>query len=539
MTTPERASATRIEPIAQPKFSKRWRALAGLAVTSLILGACAGPTEVTDSFHVSDIDNYEPGMPSKPTDEVAPEGLDDFYNATIDWYDCGQKYECGELEVPMDYNNPDGDVFTLALGRRAAMDPPNRIGSLLLNPGGPGGSGLNMLDSAGLIFTPGVLASYDIIGFDPRGVGESEPAVACLSDEERDERRAKTFDVDTDEGMRALLDEAAEYARKCAENTGPGMQFIDTVSAATDMDLIRSAVGDEKLSYIGFSYGTFLGATYAELFPEKVERLVLDGALDPSLTYEEVGAGQAKGFDRALRAYIEYCLGRTSCPLSGNVDSAMQDLYDFLEGLDDSPLPVMGDDRVVTGDFAFSGLILTLYSRDSWSVLNLALASAMNDRDGTILMSLADLGAYREDDGTYTPGTEAFTAINCLDYDPSSDVDFMRADAEELNDISYFFGPALAYGGVTCADWPYETKRTPHEISATGAGDILVVGTTRDPATPYEWSVALDEQLENSVLVTFDGDGHTAYGNGNECIEDAVDGFLLDGVMPEPGLVCN
>lgn len=513
--------------------------MAGLAAASLIIGACAGPTQVTDKISLDPDDAPNSSGPSNPTREEAPEGLEGFYNANIDWYECGMNYECGELEVPMDYENPDSDVFVLALGRRAATSPSERIGSLLLNPGGPGGSGLNMLDSIGLYFTPDVLAQYDIIGFDPRGVGSSEPAVACLNDEERDERRSLTFDIDTDEGMEAFLAEAASYADKCDENTGPALGFIDTVSAASDMDIIRSAVGDEQLHYVGYSYGTFLGATYAELFPDKVGRLVLDGALDPSLTYEEVGAGQAMGFDRALRAYLEYCLDRVSCPLDGDVDSAMDDLADFLESLDDHPLSVMGDDREVTGDFAFSGLIITLYSRDSWSVLTMALSSAINDRDGTMLMMLADLGADREDDGTYTPGTESFTAINCLDYSPNPDVDYMREDAKKLEEISSFFGTALAYGGVTCASWPYESKREPHEINASGAADILVIGTTRDPATPYEWSVALDKQLENSVLVTFDGDGHTAYGNGNQCIEDAVDQYLLQGVMPEEGLVCS
>src|SRR5690625_5299487 len=298
----------------------------------------------------------------------------------IEWEDCDKRYECGTLEVPMDYDDPDGDVFTLALGRRAAANPNERIGALPIYPGGPGGSGLRMLESIGLYFTEEVMSRYDVIGFDPRGVGASEPVVKCLTDAERDERRALTFDIETEEGMDAFLAEAAAYAEKCSENTGPGLGFIDTVSAASDMDIIRSAVGDEQLHYVGYSYGTFLGATYAELFPDKVGRLVLDGALDPSLTYEEVGAGQAMGFDRALRAFLEYCLDRVSCPLDGDVDSTLDGLADFLESLDDHPLSAMGDDREVTGDFAFSGLIITLYSRDSWFVLTFALSRVINVR---------------------------------------------------------------------------------------------------------------------------------------------------------------
>ena len=525
---------------APTKPPQRWRFLAGLAASSLILAACTGPSVVSDPVPANSVIEQRGAQgPSRPTGEEPPAGLEAFYNAKIEWEDCEQRYECGTLEVPLDYDNPDVEVAVLAVGRRATLLPEQRIGSLLLNPGGPGGSGLEMLESANLYLSTDVMKRFDIISFDPRGVGASDPSVRCLTDEEREERRAMTFDVDTDGGMAKLLDEAQRYAEKCEENTGPGLEFIDTVSSASDMDIIRSAVGDEKLHYIGYSYGTFLGATYAELFPERVGRLVLDGALDPSLTYEEVSHGQAVGFDRALRAYLEYCLQRQACPLSGNVDSAMQDLFDFFKSLDDHPLPVDGDSREVTGDFALSGLIITMYSRDSWAILTLALSGALEERDGTLLMALADIGAYREDDGTYTPGTEAFTAINCLDYSPNADVDFMRADAKQLDEVSYFFGTALAYGGVTCANWPYEAKRTPAPVSAAGADEILVVGTTRDPATPYEWSVSLDEQLENSTLLTFDGDGHTAYGNGNECITEAVDNYLLNGVLPEPDTVCS
>lgn len=525
----------------QPKTGKRprgWRFLATLAAASLIISACAGPSVVTEKVPVPDLPESQ-GNTVGPTDEVAPEGLDDFYNSGIDWHECDKTYECGELEVPMDYANPDEGTFTIALGRRAASGSQERIGSLLINPGGPGGSGLQMLESAGLYFSRAVMERYDIIGFDPRGVGETDPSVRCLTDAERDERRAMTIDVDTEAGLQALFDESKTYAEKCVENTGPALEFIDTVSSASDMDVIRANVGDEKLHYIGFSYGTLLGATYAELFPERVGRLVLDGALDPSLTYEQVSEGQTIGFDRALRAYLEYCLERDSCPLSGDVDAAMQELDDFFDSLDTRPLSAMGDSREVTTDFALSGLIITLYSRDSWTILTMALSSAMTERDGTLLLALADLGADREDDGTYAPGTEAFRAINCLDYDPDPDPEKMRAEAKQLEEISSFFGPALAYGGTTCVGWPYEPKREPHEITAEGAAPILVVGTTRDPATPYEWSEALDEQLADSRLLTYDGDGHTAYSSGSSCIEEHVDAFLLEGVMPDEGLVCT
>jgi len=544
VTTPQATSFVRSESQPTPKKSaKRWRLLAGVATTSLILSACIGPTEVTDKYPADELKDSnatsEPSGPSAPTDEDAPEELANYYNAVIEWEDCGKNYECGTLEVPMDYDNPEDDVFTLALGRRAATDPDKRLGSLLLNPGGPGGSGLTMLDSIGLYFSADVMEHYDVIGFDPRGVGESEPAVSCLTDAERDERRALTFDLDTDAGMQAFIKEAGEYAAKCEENTGPGLEFIDTVSSASDMDIIRSAVGDEKLNYVGYSYGTFLGATYAELFPERIGRVVFDGALDPSLNYEGVGAGQARGFDRALRAYLEYCLDREACPLSGSVDSALDELQEFFEDLNDHPLPTHDSARDLNGEFAMSGLIVTLYSRDSWPMLTMALGAAMRDRDGAMLLSFADLSADREEDGTYIPGTEAFTAINCLDYSPDPDVDAMRKDAAELEEISPFFGPVLAYGGASCAEWPYDAKRTPAPLAAAGSDEILVIGTTRDPATPYEWAVAMDEQLENSTLLTFDGDGHTAYGNGNTCIAEVVDDYLINGETPPADTTCE
>lgn len=509
--------------------SRRMKIAAGAIGFSLLAAACTASDE-------------EPPRPSASnTDEVelpaVPEGLEEFYEHDIDWESCDESYECGTLEVPMDYDNPDGDVFTLALGKVAAGE--DAKGSLLINPGGPGGSGLELLESAAMMFGNDLLANYDIIGFDPRGVGESEPIVECISDEERDKQREQVFDPNTDEGLQEMVEEQRSFAAQCTENTGEALAFVDTGSAARDMDVIRGSLEEPKLDYLGFSYGTLLGATYADTFPDNVGHMVLDSVIDPTLTYEEVGQGQARGFGRAMDAYLEWCLDSSSCPVAGDVDSALNRIDDFMDGLDDNPLPTNDESRDLNSDSAMSGLILALYSKQSWAMLSQALDQAMNDRDGSMLLQFADISADRENDGTYANNSSfAFTAVNCLDYNPNPDIDEMREDAEELDEISSFFGPALAYGGMSCEGWPVEGETNTDPLTAEGSDTIVLIGTTRDPATPYEWAEALSEQLENNVLVKNDGDGHGAYGSMNTCIDEIVDDYFVNDVVPEEGITC-
>lgn len=460
-----------------------------------------------------------------------------FYSQSVRWSACDGGFECATVEVPMDYADPSGGRIALAVKRLQATDPSQRIGSLLINPGGPGGSGVSLVESASYIFTPGVMAAYDVVGFDPRGVGGSTP-VECVSAAELDELRAVVYDTTTQEGRDALRADMQRLGTACEEKTGEVLGFVDTVSAARDMDVLRAVLGDSELHYLGFSYGTALGAMYADLFPERVGRLVLDGAVDPALDFAELGYGQAAGFEAALRAYAADCLAGTSCPLTGSVDDAVFQVQRFFELVVGSPLPTSSG-RDLTQPLAVSGVLLTLYDNQYWPILSEALRAALEDRDGSQLLYLADLVADREADGTYSSNsTVAFTAINCLDFPVNADPEFMDAEAARLREISPTFGQFLAYGEIACDVWPVDATGVREPLHAEGAAPILVVGTTGDPATPYAWAEAMADQLESARLLTFDGEGHTAYGRSNACIADAVDGYLLYGKVPAEGLVC-
>jgi pimeloyl-ACP methyl ester carboxylesterase len=358
-----------------------------------------------------------------------------------------------------------------------------------------------------------------------------------LTDKERDEARAKIYTPQTDAGLAALVADNKTIAAKCDELTGPVLGHIDTVSAAKDLDVLRAVLNDSKLNYIGFSYGTFLGSTYAALFPDNVGRVVLDGAVDPSLSVEELTMGQAKAFDKALRSYVGHCLKQEGCPLSGTVEDGVQQVNDTIQSVVANPRSAK-DGRIVGGNTFASGLIVPLYANESWPALTQALDAAMKG-DVSLMLRLADLGADRGANGKYTSNTAlAFSAINCLDYPMNSDPAAMRAEEQELREASPTLGSFFAYGGANCANWPYKSVRTPAPVEYSGSSPIVVVGTTGDPATPVEWASSLRKQLGNASLLTWRGEGHTAYGRANTCISNAVDNYLVDGKEPADNTVC-
>lgn len=465
----------------------------------------------------------------------APAGLDAFYAQEVVWEPCENGFQCAKVTVPMDYAKPDGDTIQIAALR--APSTGKKTGSLLVNPGGPGGSGYDFVkDAAGTHFSQSVRASYDLVGFDPRGVKRSAP-VTCLTDAERDASRAKVYALDTDAGLAAALADNKAIAEQCAEKTGPVLGHVDTVSAAKDLDVLRAVVNDAKLNYLGYSYGTFLGSTYASLFPDNVGRMVLDGALDPSISNEELTSGQAVAFEKAIRAYVASCQQESSCPLTGNVDSGVQQIRDIINAVQSTPR-LAKDGRLVNATMFVSGLITPLYNDQSWPALTQALEAATTG-DVSLMLRLADLGADRGADGKYTSNsTFAFGAINCLDYPMVSDTAGMRAEQQRLMQASPTLGYFFAYGGTNCLDWPYKSLRTPTPVEYAGEAPIVVVGTTGDPATPVEWAASLRKQLGNASLLTWQGEGHTAYGRANSCIEDAVDKYLVDGTVPTDNTVC-
>ncbi len=473
---------------------------------------------------------------STPEAEGAPEGLERFYAQQLEWSECETVFECASLEVPVDYEDPEGATIELAVLRAAATGEAQ--GSLVVNPGGPGASGVDYATMAGAVVSRAVRDAYDVVGFDPRGVARSAP-ITCFTDQQMDTFLGTDPSPDDAAEEKEVEEELKDFAQACETNAGDLLGHVSTIEAARDMDVLRAALGEDTLTYLGASYGTFLGTTYATLFPERVGRLVLDGAIDPTLTGLEMGLGQAAGFERATRAYAQSCVDGGGCPLGDDVDSAMAAIPAFLDEVDADPLPVSGDTVTeLTEGWAMLGIIVAMYSQDIWPVLTQALNRAQQG-DGTLLMFLANSYASRHSDGTYTGnGMQAIYAVNCLDRpaDVGEDLDSAAVE-KQFEQASPTWGRYLAGDGA-CEYWPVHAEETLEDYSAQGAAPIVVIGTTRDPATPYEWAEALADILDSGVLISYDGDGHTAYGRSNDCVDDAVDAYLLEGTVPQDGLSC-
>jgi pimeloyl-ACP methyl ester carboxylesterase len=497
-----------------------------VAVTSLLAGC------------VSWFMPPRPATTSTPTAEDVPAELATYYHQVLHWTGCGDGMQCATATAPLDWADPTGDTIELALIRQPATSGHAR-GSLLVNPGGPGGSGVDFIrDSIDFATSERLQREFDVVGFDPRGVGSSTPVVCTDDDAELDDflYGITPGDYGSDAWIAAREGLNAAFAQGCLEHTGPLLGHIDTVSAARDLDLLRAALGDSTLSYLGYSYGTYLGARYAELFPHKAGHLVLDGAIDPAATEFDVTLTQARGFESALTAYLADCLGRKECPFTGSADAARERIAALLHELEAHPLTAADGRRLGSGTM-FSAIILPLYNEGNWSYLD-DLFSEVLDGETDTAFFLADVYNDRAADGSYSSnGSEAFLAINCLDYPSTGDIATMRAEATELEREAPVFGPWMAYGGTLCPQWPFPSSIERGPITAPGSPDILVVGTTNDPATPYVWAKALAAQLENGHLVTHRGEGHTAYGE-SECITDVVDAFLVDGSVPASDPVC-
>jgi pimeloyl-ACP methyl ester carboxylesterase len=462
-------------------------------------------------------------------------GLGRFYHQQVHWSDCGASESCAKVWVPLDYHDPSGQAITLAVKRSSASDPSKRRGSLFINPGGPGGSGVDYVDSIGL--DPSVTQVYDVVGFDPRGVGRSTP-VDCLSDTQLDAYLASDPTPDTPAEVKDFEKTWQQYTRGCEQRSGPLLAHVSTVEVARDLDILRALVGDKRLNYFGASYGTYIGATYAALFPKKVDRMVLDGAVDPLADPHTTEIGQAAGFDRALTAYLKYCVSEGKCPLGNSVDSGRQRLISLFKDLDSSPLPTSSG-RPLTEGLAFLGVIVPLYSKANWPYETTALREALSSGTGDILLRLSDFYSSRQADGTYKDNSmEVQSAVNCLDHPEHESLSQIEAGAKEFVKRAPTFGRAATWWPYACSHWPVTASEPQPDYSAKGAPPIVVVGTTRDPATPYQQAVNLAKELDSGVLLSRNGDGHTAYGAGNACINSAVDSYLVTGKPPADHTMC-
>jgi len=510
--------------------------VAALAAAGLLAGGCVAPKQQT----TEPAQPTEDGPPTEGPDAPDASGwtLEQFYGQEVSWSECGGG-ECARIQAPLDWDDPAAGAIELALKRAPANgSEAQRIGSLITNPGGPGGSGLEFVDYvADGIVSDEVRASFDIVGFDPRGVGESTP-ISCGDDAVIDDYFTSDVPLESQADVEAARERARVFGETCLTDTGPLLGEVDTVSAARDVDLMRAVLGDAELYYLGYSYGTFLGATYADLYPENVGRLVLDGALDPSMSNDDLVIGQAVGFENALRAYVEYCQAAGDCPLTGSVDEAMQQIADLAMRAEQSPIPA--GDQEVNGTLAFYGIVVTLYDDASWPYLTMALDEVINSGTASTMLELANFYLDRTPDGSYTTNSmEAFTAINCLDYPMEvRDYDELVAFADQVAAAAPTFGRDFGMA-IGCETWPFPATGERGPITASGAAPILVVGTTGDPATPYEWAVALADQLESATLLTWEGEGHTAYGRAGACVADVVETYLLEGELPDEDVRCD
>lgn len=484
----------------------------------------------------------QPAVTPVPTTARTPpagsEALAKFYGQSLDWKGCGLG-ECAGLSVPMDYAKPDGEAITVQVVRMRATKKSQRLGSLVVNPGGPGASGIDYARAADFIVGKPVRQRFDVVGFDPRGVERSSP-VDCLSDEEMDDFLAQDPTPDDPTEVDAYLGSMKVLGAGCLQRTGPLLGHISTEDTAKDLDILRSALGDAKLNYLGKSYGTQLGAVYAGLFPQLVGRMVLDGVLPPDLTTEESAVGQAEGFERAAHAWARDCVDNGDCPLGDSESEVMSGLGDLLKRLDSTPVPMRdGREPVLTEGWATLGVAQAMYDQGSWGALTDALRQVVTQDNGTELMLIADEYARRDPSGKYTANLlEAFYAISCLDNPGQPDAKFYEDIVAKAEAKAPVFGAALAWGAATCSSWPVKAGEGPRKISAEGSGPIVVIGTTRDPATPYEWAVRERAQLANARLLTFDGDGHTAYTRSNDCIDDAVNDYYTKGTVPADNTKC-
>jgi pimeloyl-ACP methyl ester carboxylesterase len=445
--------------------------------------------------------------------------------------------QCGKLGVPVDYTKPGGDHAALAVIKFPATG--TKIGSLIVNPGGPGESGVQAAASLVEGLPPQIREQFDLVGFDPRGVASSTPAVWCNSDADNDKLRADPQVDYSPQGVEHIEKLTKEFVQRCIDKMGKdSLHNVGTANVVKDLDSLRAALGDAKLTYLGYSYGTRIGSAYAEAYPQNVRAMVLDGAVDPNADPVEADIQQAAAFQKAFNDYAADCAKSPDCPLGTDPAKAVDVYHSLVDPLVDKPAPTT-DPRGLSYSDAIVGTILPLYSPGLWRHLTQALTE-LRGGHGDTMLALADLYMGRDAQGHYTNSTDVRVAVNCVDQPPVTD----RAKVVDEDRRTREVAPFMSYGQFTghaplstCAFWPVPPTSQPHPISAKGLPPILVVSTTRDPATPYQAGVQLAQQL-GGALLTFDGTQHTVVLQGNGCVDDIVTRYLIDLTLPPPDARC-
>ncbi len=461
--------------------------------------------------------------------------------ATIAWSACRggvaalTNLQCATVRVPLDPAEPRGDTIDLAVARsRATGSASERLGSLVMNPGGPGGSGIEFLANAAPSFPASLTDHFDLVSFDPRGVGQSAP-VRCIDDATKDEQLDGDLTPDTAAELDRALRDQQDFLDGCEQRSGDLLRHMSTADVASDLDVLREALGDDQLTFLGYSYGTSIGAVYATLFPDHVRALVLDGSVSPSATEEEQLLTQAQGFEGTLASFEQDCNASPDCALAPDAGAAIDAARD---ALDATPLEVRTDSgtRTLGPDLFDLAVATALYDTTLWGTLATSI-DQIDDGGASTLLSLVDRQIGRQPDGSYDNSSDAQTMVSCADTPERPSTTDATAAAERIIAAAPTFGSITAFGMIGCVGWPRAANPLP-EITGADAPTVLVVGTLGDPATPYEWAQQMTDALESAVLLTYEGDGHTAFLRGGSCIEDAVVGYLVDLTAPAVGTSC-
>jgi pimeloyl-ACP methyl ester carboxylesterase len=495
---------------------------AGCSATLRPQAAGTAPPSVAEQSSPS-VAASSPATPAAPT-AAAP--------SVLTWTDCKDGFQCAALGVPLDYAHPDTGRIGLRVIRIRASRPTQRVGALVINPGGPGVSAVDFLRGfAGGSLPAPIRRSFDLVAFDPRGTTGSSP-VHCATTAEFDRYVHVDPDPDTPAEVNALLAANRAFDAGCQRRSGRILPHVSTADAARDMDSLRAALHEPRLTYLGYSYGTALGAAYLDQFPTHVRAMVLDGALDPRSTWDQLLVGQERGFEQAFASFLRWCdAHRSTCDFRRAVSGDLASAYDRVKaGVERKDLPGDGRRTVGPGELSY-GVGQALYSVSYWQFLGTALADATRG-DGSLLLQLSDIYLDRTDKG-YANTIDANNAVNCIDKPWPRDPAAYQQLAARSRSYAPRFGPSIAWSGASCASWPVPATGRPHAVTGKGSPPILVVGTTRDPATPYIWAQGLAAQLADGVLLTHVGDGHTAYREGAPaCIVDPVDTYLLTARRP-------
>lgn len=512
-------------------------------LAALVLAACAPGSGVSSGTAVPvQPDAPAPDVPSStgdaPADDNRPGPSPDgpgYDPGPIEWREYDDDLDTATVTVPVDYGNPTGPTIDLFVMRHRALDPDTRIGSLLVNPGGPGAPGSDLALYAPYQFDLPLLRRFDIVGWDPRGTGASSPAIECIGDDDYDRMYAEVDSTpDTPADHALLVDVAQEFATGCELGSAGILEHVGTNNSARDMDAIRQALGEDTISYFGFSYGSELGATWVTLFPDTVRAAVLDGASDPDAEALEGSLQQLEGFEQSVVRFLDAC-SRRNCAFApdGDADAAY---FELMESLDANPVPSRPGRPDVNRDVATSAVIQAMYSDTYWPALEHSLAEAQGG-DGSGLLQLYDEYYRRNPDGTYGNMFEAFQSISCADVRERPTVAEVDREAALYEEVAPHLVPPGSAGGYFCTFFPPAVDPRV-DITGAGAGPVVVIGTTGDPATPFESTVAMADKLEDGRLISVDANQHLGYGV-NRCVVDAVNDYLIDLVAPAAPLECG